>query len=72
MTYDITKSLKTLAEEEDVFCVITDDMVADCETVDELITALEEHPVINAKDISYTNIVTVAKECWYEFYLAKV
>jgi len=72
MNYDMTKPLKTLAEEQDVFDVITDAMVAQCETVDELITALEENAVICAKDISYENIVTVAKECFDEYYLAKV
>ena len=68
----LEKGLKTLAEEQDVFDVITDAMVAECETVDELITALEENVVINAKDISYANIVTVATECFNEYYMAKV
>lgn len=68
----LEKGLKTLAEEEEVFCVITDDMVAECETVEELIDTLCENDILCAKDISYSNIVTVAKECWTEFYMAKV
>lgn len=64
----LEKGLKTLAEEQDVFDVITDAMVAECEHVDELITALEEHPIINAKDISYKNIVTVANECFNDYW----
>lgn len=68
----IEKGLKTLAEEQDVFDVITDAMVAECETAEELITMLEENPVVCAKDISYTNIVTVAKECFNEYNLAKI
>jgi hypothetical protein len=64
----LEKGLKTLAEEQDVFDVITDAMVAQCETVDELITTLEENAVINAKDISYANIVTVATECFNDYW----
>ena len=68
----LEKGLKTLAEEQDVFDVITDAMIAECEHVDELIDTLCENAVINAKDISYANIVTVAKDCWNEYWMAKV
>ena len=69
MNYDMTKSLKTLAYEEDVFCAITDDMVATAETVEDVINALDE---LLPESIPYACIETVAKECYYEYYLAKV
>lgn len=68
----LEKGLKTLAEEQDVFDVITDAMIAECEHVDELIDTLCENAIICAKDISYANIVTVAKDCWNEYWTAKV
>ncbi len=69
MNYDMTKPLKTLAMEQDVFDVITDALVAECETVDELIEKLDEMlpEYIDGKIIN-----EVATECFNEYYMAKV
>ena len=69
MNYDMTKPLKTLAMEQDVFDVITDALVAECEHVTELVEKLDEMlpEYIDGKIIN-----EVATECFNEYWAAKV
>ena len=69
MNYDMTKPLKTLAMEQDVFDAITDALVAQCEHVSELIAKLDE---MLPEYIDGKIIDEVENEQWNEYWTAKV
>jgi hypothetical protein len=62
------KTLKMLAYEQDVFDAITEEMVATAETVDDVITALDEKL---PEGIPYLAIETVATECFNDYLMEK-
>ena len=64
------KSLKMLGYEEQVFEVVTDDLVRSCETCMELIAKLDKL-LFFKDDIPEKAITNVAISCWNEYWSNK-